>query len=200
MMNEQSNKDSLRYALHMAKSRPAFADGGPVTGPLISPAGGRTDLLPIKVPSGSYVIPADIVSGLPGAEGSSLAGFNILNKLFGSSPLSPDGGPYGTSPPKLPVGHTIPGEVRTEHHLMNPRGSVPHEANGGKANNGDDWRGKEPVDIMAAGGEYVIHPEAVEKWGGGSLKRGHAVLDKFVDEVRKRNIKDLKKLPGTVKT
>ena len=56
-----------------------------------------------------------------------------------------------------------------------------------------------PIDIMAAGGEHVIPPEMVRRIGLGDLKRGHQILDEFVKEVRKRNIRDLKKLPGPVK-
>jgi hypothetical protein len=287
---DYARQDAARFASHMARNliphsgpvlgrsginRKHFADGGAaITGPLISPAGGRTDLLPIKVPHGSYVIPADIVSGMPGAQGSSLAGFNFLNKLFGSNPLSPDKGPYGVSPPDIRRGNTIPLERRVEHHLINPyihnlpqkatkgywhggrestnvedrtdmpsngplgaldyshfqqspagtpqfhrrvMGQVPsgiapmdylskqmqaqpHSDVNYKPRKGEkEWRGMEPVDILAAGGEYVVPPHHVEHLGYGSLERGHAVLDDFVKGVRKQNIKDLSKLPGPSK-
>lgn len=50
------------------------------TGPLVSDVPGRTDLHPIDVPEGAYVIPSDIVSGL--GEGNTLAGMRILENLF----------------------------------------------------------------------------------------------------------------------
>lgn len=50
-------------------------------GPIHSPVAGRTDHLPMNVPSGAYVIPADIVSAL--GEGNTMAGFEILNDMFG---------------------------------------------------------------------------------------------------------------------
>lgn len=50
-------------------------------GPIHSSVAGRTDHLPIHVPSGSYVIPADIVSAI--GEGNTMAGFQILNDMFG---------------------------------------------------------------------------------------------------------------------
>ena len=52
------------------------------------------------------------------------------------------------------------------------------------------------VPIVAAGGEYVVHPDHVRELGGGDLDMGHRVLDEFVKRVRKENIKTLKKLPG----
>lgn len=53
---------------------------GMTTGPLVSTVPGRTDLHLTKVPSGSYVIPADIVSAH--GQGNSLAGMAALHKLF----------------------------------------------------------------------------------------------------------------------
>lgn len=68
----------------------ALAAGGSVkrmaTGPLMGPTGGRSDHLPISVPAGSHVIPADVVSGF--GEGNTHAGMLALDKLFNS-------GPYG---------------------------------------------------------------------------------------------------------
>jgi len=50
-------------------------------GPIVTPIPGRTDRLPIHVYSGSYVIPADIVSGL--GEGNTLAGYEAIKRMFG---------------------------------------------------------------------------------------------------------------------
>jgi len=50
-------------------------------GPIPSNVCGRTDHLPINVPAGSYVLTADVVSGL--GEGNTIAGFELLNKFFG---------------------------------------------------------------------------------------------------------------------
>jgi hypothetical protein len=52
------------------------------------------------------------------------------------------------------------------------------------------------VPIVAAGGEYVVHPAHVREIGGGDLDMGHKVLDVFVARVRKELIGTLKKLPG----
>jgi len=49
-------------------------------GPIHSPVAGRTDHLPMHVPSGAYVIPADIVSAL--GEGNTMAGFRAVKMIF----------------------------------------------------------------------------------------------------------------------
>jgi 8-oxo-dGTP pyrophosphatase MutT (NUDIX family) len=63
------------------------------SGPIHSSVSGRTDHLPMTVASGSYVLPADIVSA--GGEGSTLAGFKILRRTFGGEPYGQSGSPYG---------------------------------------------------------------------------------------------------------
>lgn len=192
--SEHAKNTAIRFALSMGK-RAHFASGG-VVGPLIDSGPGRTDTLPISVPPGSYVVPADVVSGLPGAQGNSLAGHAALEKLMNAMPLVPDTAPYGAGTPKLARARTIPG-LASQHHLM---ASELDKAHGGgvKGNHVPNEDG-DPIEIMAAGGEHVIHPDMVKRIGLGSLKRGHEILDDFVNEVRKRNIKELKKLPGPVK-
>lgn len=155
--------------LERTSARRGFAEGGEVskkihTGPIHSSVAGRTDHLPVHVPSGSYVIPADIVSGM--GEGNTIAGFKHLRRMFGgqpyrgsSAPYSQAGGPYGM-------------------------------AQGGKASG---------VPIVAAGGEYVLHPDQVRDAGGGDIDMGHKVLDAFVLRMRKELVTTLKKLPGPKK-
>lgn len=50
------------------------------SGPIKAPVAGRTDHLPIHVPSGSYVVPADIVSAI--GEGNTETGFAILDHMI----------------------------------------------------------------------------------------------------------------------
>lgn len=85
-------KQAVAIALDTA--RKAKAEGGPPMpkfspqanmtkvhiGPIHSPVAGRTDHLPMHVPSGSYVIPADIVSSL--GEGNTMAGFRAVKMMF----------------------------------------------------------------------------------------------------------------------
>jgi hypothetical protein len=56
----------------------------PHVGPIHSPVAGRTDHLPMHVPSGSYVIPADIVSAM--GEGNTMAGFKVVRQMFKGLP------------------------------------------------------------------------------------------------------------------
>jgi hypothetical protein len=53
-------------------------------GPIHSPVAGRTDHLPVHVPSGAYVIPADIISAM--GEGNTMAGFKVANTIFTKIP------------------------------------------------------------------------------------------------------------------
>jgi hypothetical protein len=139
-------------------------------GMINSSVAGRTDRLPMGVKQGSYVVPADVVSGI--GQGNSMAGANALNKLFKV-------GPYGAAMPaiKMPTGGMMRGM----------RGGRPF-ADGGEVN--------EPTEIVAAGGEYLLEPEHVAEIGGGDVARGHDILDAFVKHIRSKTIKTLRKLPG----
>lgn len=136
-------------AAAMENARRSRAEGGEVdqkihVGPIHSNVAGRTDHLPINVPSGAYVLPADIVSAM--GEGNTMAGFKVANDVFGEQSVSPD---------------------------------------------------DEPVEIVAAGGEYVIDPRNVAgRVGGGDIDAGHSNLDDFVKAYRAKTIQTLSKLPG----
>jgi hypothetical protein len=68
---------------------------------------GRTDHLPMHVPSGSYVIPADIVSAA--GEGNTMAGFRVMRRIFGGIPYSGKEFPYGQS--STPYNEPLPGKA-----------------------------------------------------------------------------------------
>ncbi len=75
---------SIAKALSIAKKapEPATPIGGATklhTGPIKAPVAGRTDHLPMHVPSGSYVVPADIVSAI--GEGNTEHGFEIIDYM-----------------------------------------------------------------------------------------------------------------------
>lgn len=148
-MMRAGHPQNQAVAAALSQSRRPRAEGGEVdakihVGPIHSNVAGRTDHLPINVPSGSYVIPADIISAM--GEGNTMAGFKYANTVFGVQQNSP------------------------EH---------------------------EPVEIVAAGGEYVITPENVaDRIGGGDVDSGHKNLDEFVTAYRAKTIQTLSKLPG----
>lgn len=84
--------DPIAAALAVARTAPPSANvADNVTGGLHSPVAGRTDALPISVPNGAYVIPADIVSAL--GQGNSQAGMRALDRMFSPGPTTlPPGG------------------------------------------------------------------------------------------------------------
>ena len=94
---------------------PVGAGIKPHVGPIHSSVAGRTDHLPMHVPSGSYVIPADIISAM--GEGNTMAGFKIMNditKMYGCLPKAfADGGMAGEKVPIVAAGgeYVIPPEV-----------------------------------------------------------------------------------------
>lgn len=159
--------------------RTAKAAGGAITAPpfsarseargleragmIHSPVAGRTDRLPMGVRQGSYIIPADVVSGI--GQGNSMSGANALSQLFKL-------GPGGMHMSRISGG-----------------GGRKRFAAGGSTEGG------EPVDIIAAGGEFVVPPEAVAEIGGGDMKTGHDRLDDMVLHIRKSTIRTLRKLP-----
>ena len=117
-------------AIALSESRKKRAAGGTMTktvtppkmngikahvGPIHSSVAGRTDHLPMHVPSGSYVIPADIISAM--GEGNTMAGFKIMNditKMYGGLPKAfADGGMAGEKVPIVAAGgeYVIPPEV-----------------------------------------------------------------------------------------
>ena len=54
----------------------------------------------------------------------------------------------------------------------------------------------QPVEVVVAGGEFIISPQTVTEIGAGDMDKGHDELDKFVILARKELVKTLKELPG----
>lgn len=78
-------------------------------GPIHSHVAGRTDHLPMTVPSGSYVLPADVVSGL--GESNTLNGFKNAKLMFGGLPYKGSSLPYGRDEGSLPYSRASGGKV-----------------------------------------------------------------------------------------
>lgn len=153
------------------------------TGPIHSSVAGRTDHLPMHVPSGSYVIPADIISAM--GEGNTMAGFQHIKRMFGGTPYGGGAAPYGQSGGPYGSGSAPYGQSG------GPYGAEMPKAAGGEVDEG--------VPIVAAGGEYVLSPEEVRHAGDGDLDAGHKALDEFVKRMRAKTVKTLSKLPGPKK-
>ena len=155
-------------------------------GPVMSAVPGRTDRHSMMVPSSSYVVPADIVSGR--GQGNTLAGMNFFQKAFHM-------GPYGSS-----------GGMSIKHGSGAPR--PPRVAGMKFAAGGDSGDSKigTPVPVIVAGGEIIIPPENLIKGLHGLLgyrpkdmKHAHRLMDAWMIHERKNLRKTLAKLPGPAK-
>jgi hypothetical protein len=142
------------------------------SGLIRSPVAGRTDRLPMSVKSGSYVVPAAAVSAI--GQGNTMSGAAALNKMFGTAP-------GGATMPR-PRGMKMP----TGGMMRGRRGF----SDGGIV----DDPSAEPVDIVTAGGEYLVEPEIVMQIGGGDLKMGHEILDGMVKQIMKKLARTIPKL------
>ena len=178
--------DAFKESARTAKAHGGSLHGKRVRlhiGPIHSSVAGRTDHLPMHVPSGSYVIPADIISAM--GEGNTIAGFKHMRRMFGGTPYGGKGGPYGSHG----------GPYGSSGGPYGSHGGPYNEPLPGKAEGGET----DSVPIVAAGGEYVLSPEQVMHAGGGDLSTGHRVLDEFVKRMRAETVKTLKNLPGPKK-
>lgn len=154
-----------RPAGYSAKIPPA----SPTSGLIASTVPGRTDRHAMRVRPGSFIVPADIVSGV--GQGNTLAGAKLLGEALKT-------GPYGSKLPK-PVrgGIGLPRPPRLAR--FDAGGTVPE------------------TDILTAGGEMVIDPEQVAALGEGDIKLGTKHLHNMVASLRKQIIAEMQKLPGT---
>jgi hypothetical protein len=84
-------------------------------GPIHSTVAGRTDHLPVHVASGSYVIPADIISAM--GEGNSMAGFKVSDRIF----RAPDGEREPHKNPAFADTETVPVVVAGGEYIISPQ-------------------------------------------------------------------------------
>jgi hypothetical protein len=152
------------------------------SGPVNSIVPGRTDRHNVSVPSGSYVFPSDFVSHL--GQNNSAAGHAIIGRMFGG------GGPYGAG--AMPIKH---GSGAPRPPKMMGAMSSGGDAGGGR---GSDEVGK-PVDVVVAGGENIVWPDAIQRVTGHNIKDSHHILDQWVMKTRAKHIKTLKGLPPPAK-
>lgn len=178
-----------------------IADQAHYGGLIHGTAGGRTDQLPLSVPSGSHILPADTVSGM-GQNDTANGAKNFLRAIRT--------GPYGVAPPATTHGHGVPSPP---HAAPDVAGGVDPAKMMGLAHGGNVHATKTP--ILAAGGEFVVplhdwlahdpdtgdlHWHAgVKSIGDGDEKKGHQRLDAMIKRVREFNIKWLRTAPAPKK-
>jgi len=146
------------------------------SGLVASPIGGRSDHIHMGLGANSYVVPADVISGM--GQGNTMAGGHAFDAMI-------HGGPYGTALPMPKLGGTFPATNRMPKIV-----GAHHFSRGGQA--------RAAVPTIVAGGERIVSPEEVARLSGGDMKKGHAMLDKWVVAARNHIIKHTKKLPGPV--
>ena len=131
-----SGNDAVGAAMRLAAT--PYTRPAPTVGALKSHVAGRTDHLPIDVPAESFVIPADVVSGL--GEGNSENGHKVLDHLFnlpggsapeaihrkdgGAVPIMAAGGEYIVPPEviaRLGGGDLKRGHKILEHFVLHTR-------------------------------------------------------------------------------
>jgi hypothetical protein len=187
---EKASGGSVDHADKIAKEKSTPCHVGLIT----MAVGGRTDHIPMNVLEGSYVLPADIVSGL--GEGNTLAGSRMIDTMFKSGPFG-----VSSSAPKFASLNAprplVPGSINSQFGFPTQSMFGTPAQNQQYADGGQVMSGRfRPVPIVAAGGEYVVHPDVVRRLGNGDMEKGHDYLDNFVKGVRKHLVKTLSKLPG----
>jgi len=200
--------------MKLISPRVGRADGGvadspaaPFTGPIVGMSGGRTDDVPMHVPSGSYVIPADIVSHV--GEGNSVNGLAVLKAMFQPHPYGASAAPWGAQTFKPQMGAGVPGPSMPHPQGARVVGFPRYQVGPGAQTNvtrpgpqrfGGHVDGEaKATPIMASDGEFVIPPDEVKRRGGGSINKGHKILDAWIKSQRNEHIKTLQKLPGPAK-
>lgn len=120
---------ALKLAGHPVVNQPARGPHLPHVGPIMGASPGRADHVPMAVPAGAHVVPADIVSSL--GQGNTHAGMNVLSKMFRS-------GPYGVpaKPTKLAEGGAVPIMASDGEFVIDP--AMVAEIGGGDPNYGHD--------------------------------------------------------------
>ncbi len=143
-------------------------------GPIHGDVPGRSDRLNVHTPNGSYVLPADVISGH--GENNTQAGFSTMQRLFGTASRT-KGTPYGQ-------GSGLP------YHGIEPR------SKGGAVHDGAD-----EVPLVVASGEMSLAPEQLMKLRDllkipdMTLDDAHKIMDEFVLQSRSDHVKTLKSLP-----
>jgi hypothetical protein len=142
---------------------------------------GRTDRIPMRARTGSYILPADVVSGL--GQGNTMAGARMWGQMIGHSI-----GPMG-----------IQNAIKARAFKAAPlRMRVPGPGTKGSFADGGTIDGDEYTPIVTAGGEVVVDPEIVHELGWGDPEEGKRILASATMNVRKHTIQHTKTLPRPV--
>jgi hypothetical protein len=144
---------------------------------------GRVDRIPMRARTGSFVLPADVVSGL--GQGNTMAGAKMWGDVFthavgGGGGIKRAGAPQGRINP-MGKARSIAGPIPRPPPAPKPMKTF---AEGGEIDTGEVDDGTTP--IITAGGEMLIDPEIVTALGGGDPEEGVRILHDSIAAVRKQ--------------
>lgn len=124
---------------------------------------------------------------------SPLAG--IAQQVLKQKQMTPQAPSYAQTAQPTPLSDPSQQQAPVQQPIPQQQSGMPpvqQAARGGGAK-------EETVPILAAGGEFIIAPEHVIRWGNGDVEKGHRALDKFVVETRQKIIKEMTKLKPPVR-
>jgi hypothetical protein len=157
-------------------------------GLLASPIAGRTDKLAVSPATGSYVIPADVISGL--GEGNTLAGANVMQKILETGPhgIRMPQERRGMGPPRPPPAYR---EGQGDDGMASG-GGIPHLATGGTSSPGMSpattaylsSNGSGGFGLPSGNGTYSAVPSTGinASTGQGSSATGNSALDSYLNQ------------------
>jgi hypothetical protein len=186
---------SPHISMHMPSMLPRRDDGGAVAPtPGLQP--NTSNAAPIAqnyIQRFAQMSPEQLHEMIGRLGNSPLAG--IAQQVLKQKQMTPQAPSYTQTAQPTPL--SDPGQQQAQQqpppqqqYGMQP---VQQAARGGSAK-------EDVVPILAAGGEFIIAPEHVARWGNGDVEKGHRELDKFVVETRRKIIEEMRRLKPPVKS
>lgn len=182
--------------IHMPSTMPRRDDGGAVgPTPGLQPSNANSNpMLQSYIQRFSAMQPEQLQELVARLGGSPLAG--VAQRVLQQKRVMPPAQPYAQTAQPTPLSdqgqqpaQQAPIQQPQQGQGMQP---VQQAARGGSAK-------QDTVPILAAGGEFIIAPEHVARWGKGDIQKGHRLLDDFVVKQRKKIIETMRGLKPPVK-
>ncbi len=167
-------------------------DGGMVPSPGMAPTAQNQNPTTQGIIQRFSALPTETLRELiPRLGNSPMA--QIAHRVLQQKQMTPQ--PQGQQPTPAMAQFGVPAQTPAAVPAPQPMQPPPQYAAGGGMQPNPDT-----VPILAAGGEFVVAPHHVERWGQGDLKAGHKLLDRFVIDARKHIVKTMTKLKPPVKS
>lgn len=184
---------SPHISMHMPSMLPRRDDGGAVAPtPGLQPS--TANSAPIAqsyIQRFAQMSPEQLHEMVGRLGNSPLAG--IAQQVLKQKLMTPQAPAYAQTAQPTPL--FDPGQQQVQQQPPQQQSGMPpvqQAARGGSAK-------EDVVPILAAGGEFIIAPEHVARWGNGDVEKGHRALDKFVVETRRKIIEEMRRLKPPVR-